>query len=218
MFTGLVEEVGRVERVERRAGYLSLWMRAERVLAGTKLGDSLCHDGVCLTVAELRPPLYRCDISAETARVSTLGARSPGDPVNLERALAVGDRLGGHLVQGHVDGIGTVAELTRGPDEAVLRITAPDALRPYLAPKGSVAVDGVSLTTVDVEAAGFTVSVIPHTLEVTTLGARRAGDAVNLEVDLLARYVVAALSARSGGAAARPGGMTWAWLAEQGFE
>ncbi|MBI5830716.1 MAG: riboflavin synthase [Armatimonadetes bacterium] len=225
MFTGIVEEIGTLERVEQRGNLSRLWFRGATVLSDARLGDSIAHNGVCLTIAELKPPLYGCDVMAETLRVTTLGALRAGSRVNLERAMAAGGRFGGHIVQGHVDGVGTIERIDRLDQWIVYRLSAPDTVQPYVVRKGSVTIDGISLTVVDADAEGFTVSLIPHTLGVTTLGERKVGDRVNLEADVLARYVVATLARLSGrsadeSAATSPqagSGMTWTWLAEHGF-
>jgi riboflavin synthase len=224
MFTGIVEEMGVVERIEPRGNLSRLWFRASLVLSDAHVGDSLCHNGCCLTIAELRPPLYGCDVMGETLAVTTLGVLRPGMKVNLERALSAGGRFGGHIVQGHVDGVGRLVTLTRDDRWVTFGFEAPAAVLPYVVAKGSVCVDGISLTVVERLAGGFTVSLIPHTLEVTTLGARAVGDAVNLEADVLAKYVEAQLAARFGGGEPKtpPGGdgpapLTWAWLAEHGY-
>lgn len=180
MFTGIVEELGRIERFE--GGRLRI--AATDVLSDAGLGDSIAVNGCCLTLVDQGDGWWEADVSDETVSRTGFAHAAPGDPVNLERPLRLDTRLGGHLVQGHVDGVGTVVEPV--PD---LRIRVPDRLLPYLVEKGSVTVDGVSLTVVDVLADGFTVAIIPHTAEVTTLGHRRPGDTVNLEVDIIAKYV-----------------------------
>lgn len=187
MFTGLVEEMGRIR--SRHGGRLTV--EAAAVLDGLRPGDSLALDGCCLTVVEVGEGWYGVDLVDETRARTTLGERGPGDAVNLERPLRLDGRLGGHLVQGHVDGVGTVVD----PAPA-LRVTLPGPLRRYVVEKGSVAVDGCSLTVASVVDDGFTVAVIPHTAAVTTLGARRRGDRVNVEVDLLAKYVERLLEGR----------------------
>jgi len=219
MFTGIVEEVGVVVGVEPRGNLTRLTMRARQVLADAQLGDSIAHNGVCLTIAELVPPLYGCDVMGETLAVTTLGALRPGSRVNLERALAAGGRFGGHFVQGHVDAVGTVAAIRRDAQWVTFELGAPADLLALVVAKGSIAVDGISLTVVARTPAGFTVSLIPHTLAQTTLGDRRVGDRVNLEADILAKYVAAALHATNADAHAAPaaGTMSWQWLAEQGF-
>jgi riboflavin synthase len=180
VFTGIVEEVGRLRR--RHGGRFEF--EAGRVLEDLEVGASLAHNGCCLTVVEVGAGWYAVEAVAETLARTNLGDLGPGDPVNLERPLRLADRLGGHLVQGHVDGVGEV--MTPAPD---LRVRTPTALARYLVAKGSVAVDGCSLTIVDARADGFTAAVIPHTAAATTLGGRSPGDRVNLEVDLVAKYV-----------------------------
>ncbi|MET0664156.1 MAG: riboflavin synthase [Acidimicrobiales bacterium] len=183
MFTGIVEELGTVLAVEAQGLGVRARIGATAVLEGAKRGDSTAVDGCCLTVVELGDGWFEADVSDESLRRTTLGARQAGDRVNLERPLQVTDRLGGHIVQGHVDAVGEV--VAPAPD---LRIRMPEDLRRYIIEKGSITVDGVSLTVVQVTDDGFTVAVIPHTAEVTTLGAKQPGDTVNLEVDLIAKY------------------------------
>lgn len=180
MFTGIVEELGSV--VARSSSRLRI--AARTVPDEARIGDSVAVNGCCLTIVERGSGWWDADLSDETLARTTLGSLRPGDPVNLEQPLRVSDRLGGHLVQGHVDGIGEVVEPV--PD---LRIRLQPEMSRYLVPKGSVAVDGVSLTVVDVAGDGFSVAVIPHTAAATTLGLRRAGDAVNIEIDVVAKYV-----------------------------
>jgi riboflavin synthase len=194
MFTGLVEEVGRIARVEKRPEGAHLFVQAKVVTEGTRLGDSIAVDGACLTVVHVEPRLFAVDCMAETLASTTIGARRPGDPVNLERAMSLGDRLGGHLVLGHVDGVGEIRSLHKQGIAWALRVGFPAGLRPYLAPKGSVAVDGVSLTITDVDEETFGLGIIPHTLAATTLRDVAAGRRVNLEADVLARYVHQALA------------------------
>lgn len=183
MFTGIVEETGTVLAIEERGEMVRIRIGATDVLDGAELGDSTAVDGCCLTVVELGDGWWEADVSDETLRRTTLGARQVGDRVNLERPLLVTDRLGGHIVQGHVDAVGEVVAPV--PD---LRVCMPEDLRRYVIEKGSITVDGVSLTVVQPTDDGFTVAVIPHTAEVTTLGAKAPGDTVNLEVDLIAKY------------------------------
>ena len=194
MFTGLVEEVGRV--LEVRPGRPT-WVRigAKKVLEDTQVGDSISVSGACLTAVELFPDSFAALLAEETLRRTAPRWRA-GARVNLERALKVGDRLGGHFVTGHVDGVGRVVRFDRRPGATDLYVEVPKDLEKYVAEKGSVAVDGVSLTVVSVRDRVFSVTLIPHTLEVTTLGELRVGDPVNLEVDLLARYLKRLLEAR----------------------
>lgn len=179
MFTGIVEELGSVASLDGPR----LRLTAAKVLADVQMGASIAVNGCCLTVVAWGDDWWEADVSDETFRRTSLGALRPGDPVNLERPVRLEDRLGGHLVQGHVDAVGTVA--AEVPD---LRVTMPEGLTRYVVEKGSITVDGVSLTVVDALADGFTVAVIPHTAEVTTLGRRAVGDPVNLEVDVMAKY------------------------------
>jgi riboflavin synthase len=180
MFTGIVEELGRLESLEDNR----LRIAATRVLDGVEIGESIAVNGCCLTVVAHGDGWWEADVSPETISRTSLAATRPGDGVNLERAVRASDRLGGHIVQGHVDGVGEVVDPV--PD---LRIRVPDGMRRYLVEKGSVTVDGVSLTVVEPLDDGFTVAIIPHTADVTTLGAKRPGDLVNLEVDVMAKYV-----------------------------
>jgi riboflavin synthase len=214
MFTGLVERQGVVESLDHRpAGDGARLRVATGWPAGAlALGDSVAVNGCCVTVAELGDGWFAADAVAETLRRTALGRLEPGDRVNLERPLAAGDRLGGHLVQGHVDGLGRVLARTAAGDGAELRVGLGPELARYVVEKGSVAVDGVSLTVAAVGADWFTVALIPHTLAVTTLGARAPGDEVQLEVDVLAKYVerlatpylTAAVAVPSASAGSRP--------------
>lgn len=191
MFTGLVEEVGRVADVAPRGPGVRVTVAAEAVLHGVRLGDSIAVDGACLTVVAHDEGTFSVEAVAETMRRTVLGDRRPGDRVNLERALAAGARLGGHIVQGHVDGTGAVDAVTPEGDGVIMRIAAPDELVRYVVEKGSITVDGVSLTVAGRDAGGFSIALIPHTLDATTLGEYAPGRRVNLEVDLVAKYVEA---------------------------
>ena len=183
VFTGIIEELGTVRTVEPRGSAARVVIEARVVTEGSQVGDSIAVNGCCLTVTDLGAGWWAADAVAETLGRTNLGRLEPGDPVNLERPVALGGRLGGHIVQGHVDGVGTVEEAA--PD---LRVSAEPQVIRYLVPKGSVTVDGVSLTVVAVDRDWFTVAVIPHTMQVTTLGRRTPGDSVNLEVDVIAKY------------------------------
>lgn len=189
MFTGIVQAVGTIRRIETRGGDVRLSVDASTLDVELALGDSLCVSGVCLTVAAREDNIHAFDVSTETLALTTLGALREGDAVNLEPALRLSDRLGGHLVSGHVDGIGRVVAIA--PDARSQRWTfeVPAPLARYIAAKGSVCIDGVSLTVNDAGADRFGVNLIPHTVQVTTFRGKRAGDAVNVEVDLIARYV-----------------------------
>lgn len=190
MFTGIIQSVGHVAAHEVRGGDARLVIDAPGLdLGDVAVGDSIAVAGVCLTAIALDGPRFSADVSTETLRLTTLGALRAGDPVNLEKSLRLADRLGGHLVSGHVDGVGTVARIDDDGASQRWAFNAPQALLRYIAVKGSICIDGTSLTVNSVEGATFGVTLIPHTLGVTTFGARRTGDAVNLEVDLVARYV-----------------------------
>ncbi len=190
MFTGIVEEMGALAASEAAPGGIRLVFKSGTVLDGTRIGDSISVNGCCLTVVDMGPGWWASDAVPETLSRTNLGALRPGDQVNLERSVSVGSRLGGHLVQGHVDGVGHIARVA--PD---LEVEAPEQVLRYLVEKGSVTVDGVSLTVVAVGDQAFSVAVIPHTLAVTTLGLKRAGDQVNLEVDVIAKYAERLLQA-----------------------
>ena len=190
MFTGIIQDIGRVESLSARGGDVRLAIRVGRLdLSRTALGDSICVQGCCVTAALLTAQGFEADLSRETLALTTLGALAPGTLVNLEPALRAGDALGGHLVSGHVDGMGTVVSRTADARSARLLIEAPAALARFIARKGSVTVDGVSLTVNEVDGARFGINLIPHTLEVTTLGGLAPGATVNLEIDQVARYV-----------------------------
>ena len=190
MFTGIIEGVGRIAALEARGGDVRL-----RVEVGTlpfdtvQLGESIAVNGVCLTVVEFDAHSFAADASNETLSLTTLGTLQAGAPVNLERAMRPTDRLGGHLVSGHVDGVGRVLAIAEDARAQRWRFAAPVALLRYIARKGSICVDGVSLTVNEVDAEGFEVALIPHTVSHTAFAQTRAGDAVNLEIDLVARYV-----------------------------
>jgi riboflavin synthase len=201
LFTGIVEEVGSLAAREDAGDAAVLRIRARRVLEDVALGDSIAVNGVCLTVTGTDGEEWTTDVMAETLRRSSLGALADGDPVNLERAVAAGGRLGGHVVQGHVDGVGRVVSRTPGEHWEVVRVALPPELARYVVEKGSITVDGVSLTVSALSAADdpepwFEVSLIPTTLRETTLGGRAPGDPVNLEVDVIAKYVERLLGAR----------------------
>ena len=190
MFTGIVQDVGRVLSREGRAGDLRLTIGYEQLdLSTARVGDSVCVQGCCLTAIELEGKRFAADVSRETLALTTLGDLAPGTPVNLEPALRAGEPLGGHLVSGHIDGVARVTDVESEARSQRLTIAAPAALARYLAPQGSVAVDGVSLTINSVEGASFGVNIIPHTQRATTLGQLDVGARVNLEVDQIARYL-----------------------------
>jgi riboflavin synthase len=190
VFTGIVEERGRVRSFDAETDGARLEIECRTVAGDSDVGASVAVNGVCLTVVAAGHGTLAFDVAAETRSRSTLDLLRPGDPVNLERPLTLTSRLGGHLVQGHVDGVGTVTAVDRRPaDGAVMGIRPPGGLERYVVEKGSIAVDGVSLTVAGVDDDGFRVLPIPHTLAATALGEREAGDGVNLEVDVVAKYV-----------------------------
>lgn len=198
MFTGIVEELGIIVANELGERSARITLTAPHVHEGVQIGDSIAINGCCLTVVAGNGADLAFDAVPETLERTNLGALQPGDKVNLERSLAVGARLGGHFVQGHVDGVGTVLSLQPEDNAVVMEFRVPPALRRYLIEKGSIAVDGVSLTVAEVRPESFTVWVIPHTREITTLGFRNIGDRVNLECDLLGKYIERLLQERVG--------------------
>ncbi len=189
MFTGIVEELGAIQSAHRHGNVWRLGIKAAKVCEGMVVGDSVAVDGVCLTVVGARPDGFDAEISPETRYLSTLENAAPGKEVNLERALTLNTRLGGHIVQGHVDARGMIISLTRGESAWELVVRAPAGGWKYIAEKGSVAVDGVSLTVAAIEGDAFRVAAIPHTIERTTLHEKKSGDEVNLEYDVVAKYV-----------------------------
>lgn len=201
MFTGIVEERGTVAEVTPLEDAARLRISGDLVTQDARHGDSIAVNGVCLTVVETGPGWFTADVMAETLRRSSLAGAQPGSPVNLERAARVDSRLGGHIVQGHVDDTGTVMAIDPAEHWTLVRISLPPRLARYVVEKGSITVDGVSLTVVDVTADSFSVSLIPTTLGLTTLGVRGVGDTVNLEVDIVAKYVERLMGAQ---AEARP--------------
>ncbi|NUB29364.1 riboflavin synthase [Azospirillum brasilense] len=188
MFTGIITDVGRVRAVERQ-GDTRFTVETVFAMETVPIGASIANNGVCLTVVEKGPGWFAVQASAETLSKTTLGGWAEGTRVNLERALKVGDELGGHIVSGHVDGVATVVDVRPDGESKRFTFEAPTNLAKYIAPKGSVALDGVSLTVNEVDGARFGVNIIPHTQDATTFGALKAGDRVNLEIDMLARYV-----------------------------
>ncbi|MCX5344848.1 riboflavin synthase [Streptomyces atratus] len=189
MFTGIVEELGEVTAVEKLGDASRFRLRGPAVTEGAKHGDSIAVNGVCLTVVDFGEHEFTADVMAETLNRSSLGALEVGSRVNLERPMAVGGRLGGHIVQGHVDGTGRIVERKISENWEIVKISLPAELTRYVVEKGSITVDGVSLTVVDAGPDYFTISLIPTTLALTTLGIKKPGDPVNLEVDVIAKYV-----------------------------
>ena len=200
MFTGIVEEMGRVAAIECGERSATITVRASVVQSDARLGDSIAVNGCCLTVVRVEEDSLTFEAIPETFARTSLGKLAEGDAVNLERSLAANGRLGGHFVQGHIDGVGEILGLREDDNAVVMEIGVAENLRRYFVEKGSVAVDGVSLTVASVSANGFTVWTIPHTRTVTTLGNRNVGDTVNIECDLLGKYIERLIEARSVGA------------------
>jgi riboflavin synthase len=198
MFTGIVEELGVVEALVDQDDAVRLTVRGPHVMVDAGLGDSIAVNGCCLTVAERDQETFTADVMRETLEKTSLGALDVGDRVNLERAVTPQTRLGGHIVQGHVDGTGRIVARTPSEHWEVVEVSLPAAIARYLVPKGSITVDGISLTVVEVGEETFTISLIPETLSRTTLGFKQPGDPVNLEVDVIAKYVERLLDARAG--------------------
>ncbi|MGG1876888.1 riboflavin synthase [Paenibacillus cisolokensis] len=223
MFTGLVEEIGEMRRISRQGEAMVLSIAASRIMDDLKLGDSVSVNGVCLTATSIDTGMFTVDVMPETYRNTTLKTLKAGSKVNLERAMAAGGRFGGHIVQGHVDGVGTIRSVHADHNAVVYEI-APEnkELFKYIIPKGSVTLDGISLTVVKTTASSFTVSIIPHTLGETVLGYKRAGDTINIETDILGKYVDHLLHYRpdegqDGGRTEAGSGISREYLAEQGF-
>jgi len=212
VFTGIVEEVGTIRSIRPGAASVVLDVGATTISDDSAVGDSILTDGVCLTITALRRDGFTADAMPETVRRTTLSERRPGDRLNLERAVTLSSRLGGHLVSGHIDGVGTVTSVTPEDNALVIEIEPPEAVSRVTVDQGSIAVDGVSLTVVSIAGERLRVSLIPHTAAITTLGRLRTGSRVNLEADLIAKYVYAFVAGR------KPGdGLTWEKLAEAGF-
>ena len=197
MFTGLVETMGQVHALEQRTAGVRLVIDAPAIAEGIQIGDSIANNGCCLTVVQINATLLGFDAGPETLACTNLGQKQLGDNINLERSVCLGDRLGGHLVTGHVDGLGELVKREDDQDWSTFWFKTPPNLSRQMASKGSITVDGISLTLVDVTDAQFSVALIPHTLEVTTFGKLQVGDQVNLETDLLAKYVERQMTAIS---------------------
>ena len=217
MFTGIIEEIGTVRRIERGAAGARLTIAAKTVLEGTELGDSIATNGVCLTVVSMTSDSFSADVMAESLRRSSLGALQTGSPVNLERAMPLNGRFGGHIVSGHIDGTGTIASQKREDNAVWVTVRAPAALLRYIVEKGSIAIDGVSLTVAAVDETGFAVSIIPHTGAQTILLDKKAGETVNLECDVIGKYVEKLLAPYAPTDEAAPSGITMEFLAQNGF-
>ena len=210
MFTGIIEEIGTVRRIEHGAKGARLTIQAKTVLEDTRIGDSIATNGVCLTVVSMTGDSFSADVMAESLRRSSLGTLQGGSPVNLERAMAANGRFGGHIVSGHIDGTGTIASQKREDNAVWVKIKTPAPLLRYIVEKGSIAIDGVSLTVAAVTDTDFSVSIIPHTGAQTILG-KKPGDPVNLECDVIGKYVEKLTAPH------KTGGISTNFLAENGF-
>ncbi len=216
IFTGIIEELGKVNRIDRGSNSFQIQIIAEKVITDLNIGDSIAVNGVCLTVVQYDKNKFLADVMPETMNKTTLKYLKIGEMVNLERALRLGDRLGGHLVQGHVDAIAVVVQKESLDIATIFRFKAPETVLKYTVAKGSIAIDGISLTVIDVFSDGFTVSLIPHTAHLTTLGFKKAGDMVNLESDIIGRYVERLLTA-GGDRTDNDSSLSMGFLAENGF-
>ena len=215
MFTGLIEEMGTLRAVRRGAHSSVLSVGAKEILDDLKVGDSVAVNGVCLTATTVDAGGFTADVMHETLRRSSLSALAPGSPVNLERAMAADGRFGGHIVSGHIDGTGAITAKRRDDNAVWYTVAASPSLLRYIVEKGSIAIDGISLTVAEITERDFSVSVIPHTAAVTILGGKGTGDVVNLETDIIGKYVEKLLRPREEPAPA--GGLTLEFLAQNGF-
>lgn len=216
MFTGLIEEVGTVRTLHRGTRSAQITVAASQIPSDLAIGDSVAVSGVCLTVTAFQPRWFTADIMPETLERSALGQLSPGDSVNLERALRADGRLGGHIVTGHIDGVGTITAVTQDDNAIRYTVKAPPTLLRGIVEKGSIAIDGISLTVTGVTDQNFAVSVIPHTAEQTTLSRRKTGDTVNLETDILGKYAARLLSPMAETVSSPPK-LTAEFLQQNGF-
>ena len=217
MFTGIIEEIGTVCRIERGAAGARLTIAAKTVLEDTKLGDSIATNGVCLTVVSMTSDTFSADVMAESLRRSSLGALQSGSPVNLERAMPANGRFGGHIVSGHIDGTGTIASQKREDNAVWVTVRTSTSLLRYIVEKGSIAIDGVSLTVAAVDESSFAVSIIPHTGAQTILLGKKPGETVNLECDVIGKYVEKLLTPYTSAEKPATSGITMDFLARNGF-
>ncbi|WP_261129214.1 riboflavin synthase [Bacillus sp. Marseille-Q3570] len=215
MFTGIIEEIGKIQSVKESADGYVIHIEAEKVLQDVHLGDSISVNGICLTVTSYEPTSFTVDVMPETLRHTNLRSSGSGDGVNLERAMAASGRFGGHFVSGHIDGVGEIVNKTRKQNAIYYEIKAPEELQPYFMNKGSVAVDGTSLTIFGVTETTFILSLIPHTVEESVLGKKNIGDLVNIECDMLVKYMDNLLQKRTN--ETKSGRLTEEFLTEHGF-
>ncbi|ABO67573.1 MULTISPECIES: riboflavin synthase [Geobacillus] len=214
MFTGIIEEIGTVEQMRQTGSAIVMTIGAKRVLEDVQLGDSIAVNGVCLTVTSFTDRQFTVDVMPETVKATALRTLKPGTKVNLERAMAAGGRFGGHFVTGHVDGVGRIVRQWPKANAVYYEIEVPAPLRSYMIEKGSVAVDGTSLTIFGLSERTFTVSLIPHTRAATILGEKRPGDFVNIECDMIGKYVAAFLAGKE----TTPSGLTMEFLEQHGYK
>ncbi|MGZ4122382.1 MAG: riboflavin synthase [Tumebacillaceae bacterium] len=219
MFTGLVEEVGTIKEVRPAGKAIHLTIRSKMILEDVQLGDSIAVNGICLTVTHFDASTFTVDVVPETMRRTTLHELGSGSPVNLERAMAMGKRFGGHIVSGHIDGVGRIVSIVDEDIAKVVRIAAPDHVLRYMVEKGSITIDGISLTVMDVDSESFRVSIIPHTWQITALLHRRVGSQVNLECDIIGKYVERLLGAYvpGGGGESKSRSISLDFLQQNGF-
>ena len=215
MFTGIIEEIGKVIRVQRTAGSSFIEIQAEKVLTDAHIGDSIAVNGVCLTVTDMTNDTFRADVMNETLSRSSLGSLVSGSMVNLERAMAANGRFGGHIVSGHIDGTGIITDVKNDGIAVWYTISAEDSLLRYIVEKGSIAIDGISLTVAKVTNSTFSVSIIPHTASETTLSMKKTGDIVNLENDIIGKYVERLI--KTSEHHTRSSNITMEFLAKNGF-
>lgn len=216
MFTGIIEEIGNIRRIQRGDLWIALEISAKKVLKDVKLGDSIAVNGTCLTVTSYTDTSFTVDVMPETMKKTSLASLGIGSPVNLERAMAAGDRFGGHFVSGHVDGTGIIKEKKPYGNAVLFTIEAKDEILRYTIPKGSIAIDGISLTVVDTYDSAFTVSIIPHTMQETILKYKNPGDIVNLECDMIGKYIERFITLREK-KDEKKSSLTKEFLAENGF-
>lgn len=216
MFTGIIEEKGRIEAIKQGAKSAVLTIRAEHILDDVRIGDSVAVNGVCLTATTVGSNYFTADVMAETLRRSSLGSLKAGSEVNLERAMAMGGRFGGHIVSGHIDGTGTIRSMTKEDNAVWVTIEADTSILDLIVEKGSIAIDGISLTVAAVDETSFSVSLIPHTGKETTLLSKKPGDIVNLENDIVGKYIEK-LMKKTESTSKKESGLTASFLMENGF-
>lgn len=217
MFTGLVEELGKVKGIVHGANSVKLTITAKLVIEDMKIGDSIAVNGTCLTVVAFADTWFTADVMPETVKSTVLASFTIGDIVNLERTMRVGDRFGGHIVSGHVDGVGTITQKEKNDNAIIVKIKADTAVMRYIVKKGSITIDGISLTVVEYEQDWFTVSLIPHSASMTTLGFKKVGQQVNLEADVIGKYVEKLLGLQSSQPESKTSSLNQNFLQQHGF-